>query len=63
MLRGKIEELFERLEAEGKVTVLPNAVVKEIDDRIGEEMTKFRQELAIKAAQSQDDTSKIILNA
>lgn len=63
MLKGKIEELFERLERDGRLTVLPQEQVAVIDQRIRQDMTVFRQELAQKDAQSYDDTARIVLNA
>ena len=63
MLKGKIEELFERLESEGKLTVLPADTVAEFYQRISIEMSICRHELARKAAQSEGDLAKIVLNA
>jgi len=63
MLKSKIEELYEQLKRDGRLTVLSPAEVAAINSRIREAMEACRRELARKAAQSEDDLAKIILNA
>lgn len=62
-LESKIESLISTLASQGKVTVLSDEETQAISERFTELMTGYRQELAIKEAQSINDTRNIILNA
>lgn len=59
--KSKVDELYDRLRAEGKVTELPAEQVAEMYARIDKEMREFRTELRRKQAQSYADTARIIL--
>lgn len=63
MLKGKIEQLFEQLESEGRLTVLSPEIVDAIDADMRATMEPFRQEMAIKLAKSEADLAKLVLNA
>lgn len=61
--KSKWEEIYERLEAEGKVTVLSVEEVAAIDEHIRKSMEGFKQDLRRKEAKSWQDNKRIILNA
>lgn len=56
-----IDQLFERLDAEGKLHKLPDEQVRQIRERVSGEMNVFRLELRKKQAQSIADAEQIIL--
>ncbi len=62
-MQSKIDELFKRLEAEGKLTTLTQDEANAIMRNMLKDMEATRHDLARKAAQSKDDLKKIILNA
>lgn len=59
--KSKVDEMLERLQAEGKITELSDEQVAAIDKRIRDEMRAYRAALRRKQAQSEMDTAKIIL--
>jgi hypothetical protein len=59
--KSKIDELYERLESEGKLTRLSDEQLANLDAHISKEMSGFRAELRRKQAQSQADLEKIVL--
>lgn len=61
-LQNRITGLMQKLEAEGKLTILSDDVVQEIQDEINAEMEAFRIESRRKQAQSAADTEKVIVS-
>jgi hypothetical protein len=59
--KNKVDELYERLDREGKLTRLSDEQLANLDAHISKAMGDFRAELRRKQAQSEADTGKIVL--